>query len=201
MGSRDEGELVPKLVWRVKLVAEFGAGASTEVEVARLERDEQAGLADLGLCLAEAKQLMAAIQAEIVPVQVTVAGEHRRAGQQGTLHRGIPLAVRRRANPGSALAYLSLPGDGRSKELRRFQPRGRDRGARTGVCDGAVCGAGAVRQGRRPTVGIASDQRGTERGHGAKPDDAGRRGGCAAARRENGRGGDGTAGQTRRDWA
>src|SRR5271170_428590 len=78
MGSRDEGELVPKLVWRVKLVAEFGAGASTEVEVARLERDEQAGLADLGLCLAEAKQLMAAIQAEIVPVQVTVAGEHRR---------------------------------------------------------------------------------------------------------------------------
>src|SRR5271163_1394624 len=79
MGSRDEGELVPKLVWRVKLVAEFGAGESTEVEVARLERDEQAGLADLGLCLAEAKQLMAAIQAEIVPVQVTVAGEHRRA--------------------------------------------------------------------------------------------------------------------------
>src|SRR5271170_620058 len=79
MGSRDEGELVPKLVWRVKLVAEFGAGASTEVEVARLERDEQAGLADLGLCLGEAKQLMAAIQAEIVPVQVTVAGEHRRA--------------------------------------------------------------------------------------------------------------------------
>ena len=51
---------------------------TTEVEVARLERDEQAGLADLGLRLAEAKQLMAAIQAEIVPVQVTIAGEHRR---------------------------------------------------------------------------------------------------------------------------
>ena len=69
---------MPELVWRVKLVAEFEAGETTEVEVARLGRDEQAGLADLGLCLAEAKQLMAAIQAEIVPVQVTIAGEHRR---------------------------------------------------------------------------------------------------------------------------
>ena len=69
---------MPKLVWRVKLVAEFEAGETTEVEVARLERDEQAGLADLGLRLAEAKQLMAAIQAEIVPVQVTIASEHRR---------------------------------------------------------------------------------------------------------------------------
>ena len=77
MGSRDEGELVVKLVWRVKLVAELGAGETAEVEVARFERDEQAGLADLGLRLAEAKQLMAAIQAEIVPAQVSVAGEHR----------------------------------------------------------------------------------------------------------------------------
>jgi hypothetical protein len=67
-----------KLVWRVKLVTELQAGETTEVEVARLERDEQAGLADLGLRLAEAKQLMAAIQAEIVPAQVTVAGEHHR---------------------------------------------------------------------------------------------------------------------------
>jgi len=69
---------VAKLVWRVKLVTELEAGETMEVEVARLERDEHAGLADLGLRLAEAKQLMAAIQAEIVPVQVTVAGEHRR---------------------------------------------------------------------------------------------------------------------------
>ena len=35
-------------------------------------------MADLGLRLAEAKRLTAAIQAEIVPAQVTVAGEHRR---------------------------------------------------------------------------------------------------------------------------
>src|ERR1700710_2980661 len=77
MGSRDEGERVPKLVWRFKLVAEFETGETTEVEVARLERDEQAGLADLGLRLAEAKRLTAAIQAGIVPAQVTIAGEHR----------------------------------------------------------------------------------------------------------------------------
>jgi hypothetical protein len=68
---------VPKLVWRVKLVTELQAGETTEVEVARLERDEQAGLADLGLGLAEAKRLTAAIQAEIVPAQVTIAGEDR----------------------------------------------------------------------------------------------------------------------------
>ena len=74
MGSRDEGELVPKLVWRVKLVAEFETGETTEVEVARIERDEQAGLSDLGLRLAEAKQLTSALQAEIVPAQVTIAG-------------------------------------------------------------------------------------------------------------------------------
>lgn len=78
LGSRDEGELVAKLVWRIKLVTESEAGETTEVEVACLERDEPAGLADLGLRLAEAKQLTAAIQAEIVPAQVTVAGEHRR---------------------------------------------------------------------------------------------------------------------------
>ena len=66
-----------KMVWRVMLVAELEAGSTTEVEVARLERDEQAGLADLGLGLAEAKRLTAAIQAEIVPAQVTIAGEHR----------------------------------------------------------------------------------------------------------------------------
>ena len=50
------------------------AGETTEVEVARIERDEQAGLADLGLRLAEAKRLTAAIQAEIVPAQVMASG-------------------------------------------------------------------------------------------------------------------------------
>lgn len=72
---RDEDELVAKLGWRVKLVAELPAGVTREMEVARLERDEQAGLADLGLRLAEAKQLTAALQAEMVSTQVTVVGE------------------------------------------------------------------------------------------------------------------------------
>ena len=49
---------MPKLVWRVKLVAELRPGVMTETEVARIERDEQTGLADLGLRLDEAKQLI-----------------------------------------------------------------------------------------------------------------------------------------------
>jgi hypothetical protein len=65
---------VRKLVWHVKLVAELEPGVTTEVAVARLERDQQAGLAELGLRLAEAKQLTAAIQAEMVPAQVSIAG-------------------------------------------------------------------------------------------------------------------------------
>ena len=48
------------------------------MELACFERDEQIGLADLGLSLAEAKQLTAALQAEMVPTQVTVVGERRR---------------------------------------------------------------------------------------------------------------------------
>jgi hypothetical protein len=57
---------VPKLVWRVKLVAELRPGVMTETEVARIERGEEAGLADLGLRLDEAKQLTAALQAQMV---------------------------------------------------------------------------------------------------------------------------------------
>jgi len=54
---------VPKLVWRMKLVAELHPGMTMETELARIERDEQAGLAELGLRLAETKQLTAALQA------------------------------------------------------------------------------------------------------------------------------------------
>ena len=70
--------LVAKLVWRVKLVAELRPGVTTETEVARIERDERAALADLGLQLAETKRLTAALQAEIVPAQVAAMGEQRR---------------------------------------------------------------------------------------------------------------------------
>jgi hypothetical protein len=69
---------VAKLVWRVKLVAELQPGVTTETEVARIERDEQANLAELGLRLEEAKQVTAALQAQIVPAQVTVLSECRR---------------------------------------------------------------------------------------------------------------------------
>ena len=67
-----------KLVWRVKLVAELQAGVTTEVEVGCFERDEQASVADLGLRLEEAKQLTAALQAEMVSRQVAVVGERHR---------------------------------------------------------------------------------------------------------------------------
>jgi len=56
---------VSKLLWRVKLVAERQPGVTTETELAGIERDAQAGLADLGLSLAEAKQLTAALQAAL----------------------------------------------------------------------------------------------------------------------------------------
>jgi hypothetical protein len=79
LGSRDEGELVAKLVWRVKLVAELQPGVTTETEVARIARDEEPSLAELGLRLEEAKQLTAVLQAQIVPAQVAHLGECRRS--------------------------------------------------------------------------------------------------------------------------
>ena len=75
---REEGGPVPKLVWWVKLVAELRAGVMAETEVARIERGEEAGSADLGLRLDEVKQLTAAVQAQIVPAQAVMVGEGRR---------------------------------------------------------------------------------------------------------------------------
>src|SRR3954447_1160748 len=120
--------LVPKLVWRVKLVAELRPGVMTETEVARIERDEQAGLAELGLQLAEAKQLTAALQAQIVPAQVAVVGERRRGcgacgrvlaskGHYGAKFRSlfgdVPVRVRRVLvcpcqGPGEARSFAAL---------------------------------------------------------------------------------------------
>ncbi len=51
---------------------------TTETEDARIERGEEAGLADLGLRLEEAKRLTAALQARIVSAQVAIVGERRR---------------------------------------------------------------------------------------------------------------------------
>ena len=69
---------MPKLVWRVKVITELEPGVATEAEVARIERGEGAGLAELGLRLEEAKRLTAALQAEIVTAQVATAGERPR---------------------------------------------------------------------------------------------------------------------------
>jgi hypothetical protein len=132
---------VAKLVWRVKLVAELRPGVTTETEVARIERDEQAGLAELGLQLAEAKQLTAALQAEIVPAQVAVLGERRRnclacgrvlasKGHYGARFRSlfgdVPVRVRRLLvcpcqdvieGGAKSFAALDFGGDGVAPEL------------------------------------------------------------------------------------
>src|SRR4051794_9377139 len=97
-------------------MAELEPGVTTETEVACLERGEEAGLADLGLRLDEAKQLTAALQAEMVSAQVAV-GERAAslvrslrasAGQQRLLPCDVPLPVRRRAGPGPTVARLLL---------------------------------------------------------------------------------------------
>jgi hypothetical protein len=69
---------VQKLVWRVKLVADFGAGPATQIEVARIEREDWAGPETLGLTLVEGKQLTAAIQTEMVRAQASTMGERFR---------------------------------------------------------------------------------------------------------------------------
>ena len=85
---------MPKLVWRVKLVAELQAGVTTETEVARIERGEEAGLADLGLRLDEAKQLTAALQADGYSSAPATARASRRASPLSisarVLHRNWP---------------------------------------------------------------------------------------------------------------
>src|SRR4051794_19358905 len=146
---------VPKLVWRVKLMAELEPGVTTETELARLERDEDAGLADLGLRLEEAKRLTAALQAQIVPAQVITAGERRRwcaaCGQMlaskghypatfRSLFGNLPVQVRRLLvcpchGPGEpkSFAALDLGGGMRSRPssptwrrgMRRWSPSAR----------------------------------------------------------------------------
>jgi len=95
----------------VKLVAELEPGVTTETELARIERGVQAGLAELGLRLNEAKRLTAALQARLVPAQVAVLGARNHSceacgqvlaskGHYGatfrTLFGDVPVRVRRR---------------------------------------------------------------------------------------------------------
>ena len=105
-----------KLVWRVKLVAELEPGVATETEVARFERDEVVSLADLGLRLEEAKRLTAAIQAQIVPAQVTTIGERRRWCAACEQRRLLVCPCHGPGEPKS-FAALDLGGDAVAPEL------------------------------------------------------------------------------------
>src|SRR5215203_4065734 len=110
----------------------------TETEVARIERGEEAGLADLGLRLDEAKQLTAALQAEMVSAQLAVVGERRRwciacgclLASKGhypatfrSLFGNVPVRVRRLLvcpchGPGEAKSFAALDlGAGPAPEL------------------------------------------------------------------------------------
>lgn len=128
-----------KLKWRVKLVAERHPGVVTETELACIERDEAVGLADLGLRLDEAKRLTAALQAEMVPLQMAALSEcpraceacgHRLAvkGHYGATFRSlfgdVPVRVRRlfvcpcRGEGGAkSVAALDFGGDAVAPEL------------------------------------------------------------------------------------
>jgi len=123
----------------VKLVAERQSGGVTETELACIERDEQASLAELGLMLAEAKQLTEALQAEIVPAQMTALSAYPRAcatcgcrlatkGHYGATFRSlfgdVPVRVRRwsvcpcqGASEAKSVAALDFGGDGVAPEL------------------------------------------------------------------------------------
>ncbi len=128
-----------KLKWRVKLVAERHPGVTTETELACIERDEDIGLADLGLRLDEAKRLAAALQAEMVPAQTAAISECPRAceacgrrlaakGHYGATFRSlfgdVPVRIRRlfvcpcRGEGGAkSVAALDFGGDAVAPEL------------------------------------------------------------------------------------
>ncbi len=130
---------MPKLVWRVRLMAELEPGVVTETEVARFERNEEVGLAELGLTLEEAKRLTAALQVQMVPVQLATMGERRRwcaacgsmLASKGyyrarfrSLFGEVPVRVRRLRvcpchGPGEpkSFAVLDLGGDAVAPEL------------------------------------------------------------------------------------
>jgi hypothetical protein len=130
---------VTTLRWRVKLVAERPSGVVTETELACIERNEQIGLAELGLRLDEAKQVTAALQAEVVPAQMAALSACSRAcetcgrrlaakGHYGATFRSlfgdVPVQVRRwfvcpcqEASEAKSVAALDFGGDGVAPEL------------------------------------------------------------------------------------
>jgi|SRR6516165_10677542 hypothetical protein len=106
-----------KLVWRVKLEADLGDGARTEVEVGRIEREDWADTETIGLSLGEGKRLSAAIQREIIRAQASMMGERfrscRRCGSnlssKGVQAGDISIRVRQRAAARAAISEFFLP--------------------------------------------------------------------------------------------
>ena len=97
-------------MWRVKLVADLGAGPAAEIEVAQIEREDWAVPETLGLTLVEGKRITAAIQTEMVRAQTSAMGErfkycaHRELALSSKGYRSVtfrslfgdvPLRVRR----------------------------------------------------------------------------------------------------------
>ena len=72
-------------------------GVTTEIEVARNERDEAGHLADFRLRLDEAKQLTAALHIEMVSAQLAVVGERR----------GLAWCTDQPLSPGKLPSYFS----------------------------------------------------------------------------------------------
>lgn len=66
------------MAWRPKLVADFGAGPATEIELGRIEGEACAVPETLGLSLDEGKRRTAASQTEMVRAQASAMGERFR---------------------------------------------------------------------------------------------------------------------------
>jgi hypothetical protein len=107
-----------KLVWRGKLVADFGdETVEAEVEVARFERDRFAVPETLGLSLAEGKRLTAAIQTEMGPCTGDDDGRALpvlRALRIDLVQQRIPIRhvsmpLRQRAASSSSVRELPMP--------------------------------------------------------------------------------------------
>ena len=177
-----------RLVWRVRLVADLEPGVVTAAELARIVRDAQAGLAELGLRLDEAKRLTATPQAQLVPAQVAAVGAHRHScegcgrvlaskGHHGATFRSlfgdVPVRVGRRlacpchgASAAKSLTVLELGKDALAPELAHVAAR-----------YAALMPFGKV----AALVRAAAGRRGAARQQGAQPDAAGRHASRAGA--------------------
>jgi hypothetical protein len=166
---------VGKLVWRVKLVVEAG-GPATEVEVARIEREDWAVPETLGLSLDEGKRVAAAIQAEMVRAQASTMSEHfRSCGHCGlnlsskgyrsmtfrSLFGNVPLRVRR---------FVGCRCQDRQEGPKSFSALALEGGVapETCLCDREVRCYCTIRKSGRSSRRVAACWRCSQRRHGAQ---------------------------------